>query len=109
MKIIDNFLEDNLFLEIQKDLQSENMPWFFKTEDVPGNRLNKNGFFNFYDNYISNLDIFQLGQFEDLNDRDSKTYGVRLRECYPSVIGDIQYDSGSQNQYVAIKTFYSNW
>ena len=68
---------------------------------------NQNGFFNFYDNYISNLDIFQLGQFEDLNDRDSKTYGVRLRECYPSTIGDIQYDSGSQNQYVAINVTFS--
>jgi hypothetical protein len=63
--------------------------------------------FNFYDNYISNIDIFQLGQFEDLNDRDSKTYGVRLRECYPSVIGDVQYDSGGQNQYVAITVTFS--
>ena len=72
---------------------------------------NLNGMFNFYDNYISNVDIFQLGQFEDLNDRDSKTYGVRLRECYPSVIGDVQYDSGGNNQYVAINvTFaYRDW
>jgi hypothetical protein len=68
---------------------------------------NLNGMFNFYDNYISNIDIFQLGQFEDLNDRDSKTYGVRLRECYPSVIGDVQYDSGGQNQYVAITVTFS--
>ena len=68
---------------------------------------NLNGMFNFYDSYISNLDIFQLGQFEDLNDRDSKTYGVRLRECYPSVIGDVQYDSGGQNQYVAITVTFS--
>ena len=68
---------------------------------------NLNGMFNFYDSYISNLDIFQLGQFEDLNDRDSKTYGVRLRECYPSAIGDVQYDSGGQNQYVAITVTFS--
>ena len=61
MKIIDNFLEDNLFQEIQKDLQSENMPWFFKTEDVPGNRLNKNGFFNhcYYVNSKINSVLFE--------------------------------------------------
>ena len=68
---------------------------------------NVNGMFNFYDNYISNLDIFQLGQFEDLNDRDSVTYGVRMRECFPSAIGEIQYDSGSQNQYVQINVTFS--
>ena len=68
---------------------------------------NLNGMFEFYDNYISNIDIFQLGQFEDLNDRDSVTYGVRMRECFPSVIGDVQYDSGGQNQYVAINVTFS--
>ena len=68
---------------------------------------NLNGMFEFYDNYISNVDIFQLGQFEDLNDRDSVTYGVRMRECFPSVIGDVQYDSGGQNQYVAINVTFS--
>ena len=68
---------------------------------------NLNGMFEFYDNYISNIDIFQLGQFEDLNDRDSVTYGVRMRECFPSVIGDVQYDSGGNNQYVAINVTFS--
>ena len=68
---------------------------------------NLNGMFNFYDNYISNIDIFQLGQFDSLNDRDSVTYGVRMRECFPSVIGDVQYDSGGQNQYVAINVTFS--
>ena len=68
---------------------------------------NLNGMFNFYDNYVSNIDIFQLGQFESLNDRDSVTYGVRMRECFPSVIGDVQYDSGGNNQYVAINVTFS--
>ena len=68
---------------------------------------NVNGMFNFYDNYISNIDIFQLGQFDSLNDRDSVTYGVRMRECFPSVIGDVQYDSGGNNQYVAINVTFS--
>ena len=42
-----------------------------------------------------------------MNDRDSKTYGVRLRECYPSAIGEISYDSGSQNQFVQINVTFS--
>jgi hypothetical protein len=67
--------------------------------------------FNFYDEYTSPLDIFQLGQFEDLNDRDSVTYGVRLRECFPTSINQIQYDSGQQNQFVAIEVqfAYRDW
>ena len=68
---------------------------------------NLNGMFNFYDDYVSNIDIFQLGQFDSLNDRDSVTYGVRMRECFPSVIGDVQYDSGGNNQYVAINVTFS--
>jgi hypothetical protein len=72
---------------------------------------NQTGMFNFYENYISNLDIFQLGQFEELNDRDSATYGVRLRECFPSVIGEISYDAGAKDQYVELNvTFqYRDW
>jgi len=72
---------------------------------------NQTGMFNFYDEYISPLDIFQLGQFDSLNDRDSATYGVRLRECFPTAINQIQYDSGNQNQFVAIEvTFaYRDW
>ncbi len=68
---------------------------------------NQTGMFNFYKEYISDLDIFQLGQFADLNDRDSVTYGVRLRECFPSAIGDIQYNSGGQNDYVKINVTFS--
>ena len=72
---------------------------------------NQTGMFNFYDEYVSPLDIFQLGQFESLNDRDSATYGIRLRECFPTAINQIQYDSGAQNQFVAIEvTFaYRDW
>ena len=72
---------------------------------------NQTGMFNFYDEYISPLDIFQLGQFDSLNDRDSATYGVRLREAFPAVIGEVAYDSGSTNGLVTINvTFaYRDW
>ena len=72
---------------------------------------NQTGMFNFYEEYVSPIDIFQLGQFESLNDRDSATYGVRLRECFPTAINQIQYDSGNQNQFVAIEVVfaYRDW
>ena len=72
---------------------------------------NQTGHFNFYKEYIGDIDIFQLGQFDDTNDRDAATYGVRLREAFPAMISEVQYDSGSNNQYVAIQvTFaYRDW
>ena len=30
-----------------------------------------------------------------------------MRECFPSTIGDIQYDSGGNNQFVAINVTFS--
>jgi hypothetical protein len=68
---------------------------------------NQTGLFNFYKEYIGDIDIFQLGQFEDMNDRDAATYGVRLREAYPSAIGQIEYSSGATNQYVGIQVTFS--
>ena len=68
---------------------------------------NQTGMWNFYKEYIGNVDIFQLGQFEALNDRDSATYGVRMREAFPSAIGDITYSSGTQNDYVKVTVTFS--
>ena len=72
---------------------------------------NQTGLFNFYKEYIGDIDIFQLGQFDDVNDRDAATYGVRLREAFPAQIGEVQYDSGNANGFVAINvTFaYRDW
>jgi len=55
MLIKNNFLNFDLFKNILQDLNSENFPWFFKKEDVTGNRLNKNGFFNhcYFNNTIN--------------------------------------------------------
>ena len=72
---------------------------------------NQTGMFNFYKEYTGNIDIFQLGSFDEANDRDMATYGVRLREAFPTIIGDIGYDYGTTNQYVKIPiTFaYRDW
>ena len=38
---------------------------------------------NYYDNYVTNLNIFQLGQFASRQERDDVTYGVQLIDCFP--------------------------
>jgi hypothetical protein len=68
---------------------------------------NQTGLFNFYKEYVGDIDIFQLSQFEDMNDRDAATYGVRLREAFPATIGEIQYSSGATNQYVGIQVTFA--
>ena len=72
---------------------------------------NQTGLFNFYKEYTGDIDIFQLGQFETKNDRDDATYGVRLREAFPTAISEIAYSAGGQNDYVKIQvTFaYRDW
>jgi len=56
------------------------------------NSLSNN--YEFYDNYVSDIDLFNLGQFansagssEDPNARDDLTHGVKLYDCYPTSIG----------------------
>lgn len=47
--------------------------------------------YNFYDNYVSDINIFQLGSFSSRNERDATTYAVKLFDCYPKTIGPIDY------------------
>jgi len=49
--------------------------------------------FNFYDDYVSDINIFQLGQFASRNERDDVTYAVKLFECYPKIINPIEYSA----------------
>ena len=50
--------------------------------------------YELYENYTSDIDIFNLGQFaesdgtqEDPNARDDVTHGVKLYDCYPTSVG----------------------
>tara|TARA_X000000368_G_scaffold63441_1_gene44948 strand:- start:5390 stop:6331 length:942 start_codon:yes stop_codon:yes gene_type:complete len=53
----------------------------------------------YYDNYIGSMEIYQLGQYRETDqdtgysDNYRLTYGVRLHEVYPETIGEIQYQS----------------
>ena len=57
--------------------------------------------FNFYDNYVSDVNIFQLGQFASRNERDDITYAVKLFDCFPKIIGPVTYSYETN----AIQTF----
>jgi len=47
--------------------------------------------YNYYDNYVSDVNIFQLGQFASQQERDDITYAVKLFDCYPKTISEVQY------------------
>ena len=60
--------------------------------------------YEFYDNYTSDVDLFNLGQFansagssEDPAARDDLTHGVKLYDCYPTSIGApaLSYDNNN--------------
>ena len=87
----DKFLRMRQFFEAWQDLIFDN-----KTNNM-----------NYYDEYTTPMDIFQLGSFDELNDRDSVTYGCRLFEVYPVSIDPIAYSYGDQNQYVKINVTFS--
>lgn len=58
--------------------------------------------FNFYDNYVSDVNIFQLGQYASRAERDDVTYAVKLFDCFPKIIGPVEY---SYNDTNTITTF----
>ena len=66
---------------------------------------------NYYDNFVGQMDIYKLGSFSAEADRDRITYGVRLYEVYPELVGSINYSYGDQNQPIDIPiTFrFRNW
>ena len=61
----------------------------------------------YYDDFVAPVDIFQLGSFDTLNDRDSATYGVRMFGCYPTAIGTVDYNYGTKNDYVKINVTFT--
>ena len=45
--------------------------------------------YNYYDDYVTNLNIFQLGQYVSRQERDDITYGVQLIDCFPKIVGQL--------------------
>jgi len=57
--------------------------------------------YNFYDNYVSDVNIYQLGQFASRNERDDITYAVQLYDVFPKTIGPVEYNYEAN----AVQTF----
>jgi hypothetical protein len=53
--------------------------------------------FNFYDNYVSDINIFQLGSYASKAERDDVTYAVKLFDCFPKTIGVVDYAYADTN------------
>ena len=63
--------------------------------------------FNYYEDYVGTMNIFQLGQYASKQERDDMTYAIGLIEVYPNSIGDIQYDYGTNGQVVTFNVTFS--
>ena len=61
---------------------------------------------NYYNDYVSPIDIFALGQFASRQERDDITYGVRLFECYPKIISDVSF-SHTTNEIQTFEVTFS--
>ena len=62
---------------------------------------NQSNNYNFYDNYVSDVNIYQLGQFASRNERDDITYAVQLYDVFPKTIGPVEYNYEAN----AVQTF----
>ena len=65
---------------------------------------------NYYDNYVSNINIFQLGQYASRQERDDVTYGVQLIDAFPVSLGAISYSADTNNvQTVSVNFTFRYW
>ena len=66
--------------------------------------------FNYYDNYVSPVDIYALGSFASRDERDDITYGVRLFDCYPKTISEVTFNHDANDVQTFTVTFsFRNW
>jgi hypothetical protein len=56
----------------------------------------------YYNDYVGEMDILQLGAFDSEHDRDRIVYGVRLYEVYPQTLGSIEYGYDATDQIVNV-------
>ena len=65
---------------------------------------------NYYDNYVSNINIFQLGQYASRQERDDVTYGVQLIDAFPISLGNLEYSADTNNiQTVSVNFTFRYW
>jgi len=65
---------------------------------------------NYYDNYVSPIDIYALGSFASRDERDDITYAVRLFDCYPRLISEVTFNHDANEVQTFTVTFsFRNW
>ena len=61
--------------------------------------------YNFYKDYVTNLNIFQLGQYASRQERDDVTYGVQLIDAFPKSISAVDYSAEANTVQTFSVTF----
>ena len=61
--------------------------------------------YNYYDDYVTNLNIFQLGQYASRQERDDVTYGVQLIDAFPKTISAVDYSAEANTVQTFSVTF----
>ena len=61
--------------------------------------------YNYYDDYVTPIDIYALGSYASRQERDDVTYGVRLYECYPKIISEVSFSHTSNEVQTFNVTF----
>src|SRR5210317_83963 len=65
---------------------------------------------NYYDNYVTDLNIFQLGQYASKQERDDVTYGVQLIDAFPVSIGAVDYSADANTiQTISVDFSFRYW
>ena len=90
----DKFMRERTFFEIWQKAAFSNL-----THNI-----------NYYNDYVSPVDIMALGNYASRQERDDVTYAVRLLDCYPQTISEVSFSHDTN----AIQTFsvtfsYRNW
>ena len=61
--------------------------------------------FNYYNDYVSPMNILQLGNYASQNERDDVTYAVKLFDCFPKTVGAVSYSHESNTVQTFDVTF----
>ena len=90
----DKFMRERTFFEIWQKAAFSNL-----THNI-----------NYYNDYVSPVDIMALGNYASRQERDDVTYAVRLLDCYPKIISDVSFSHETNSIQTFEVTFsFRNW
>ena len=90
----DKFMRERTFFEIWQKAAFSNL-----THNI-----------NYYNDYVSPVDIMALGNYASRQERDDVTYAVRLLDCYPKTISDVSFSHETNSVQTFEVTFsFRNW